>query len=152
VSDLVGDGGAGLGADPAGEGVGFLEHEAAVEEIERLQWRGGFAASGGALAGIGAVERAEDRLAFASDLVGVDHAPAALVRVGIDRQEAGEAAAFVEEVEAATEHGEVQPAAGGEYGVADGFGFEPAGGGSARGGGRRRRGRRRGGSMRLDWR
>ena len=78
AADLLRDVVAGLRLHAGGEGVGLLEGEAAVEEIQCLDRRGGFAAAGGALAGVGTIEGAEHGLAFAADLVRVDHAAQAV--------------------------------------------------------------------------
>lgn len=126
--DLFGGVGAGLVLDASGEGGGLFEGEDAVEEIEGLDGGGAFDAAGGALSSIGAVEGAEDGFGFAAHFVGVDHAALVVGVEGLDGIEAAEAAALIEEIEAAAIHLQIQTTADGEHGVADGFGFEAAGG------------------------
>lgn len=126
--DLFGGVGAGFLLHAGGEGFGLFEGEEAVEEVECLDGGGAFDAAGGALAGVGAVEGAEDGLGFAAHFVGVDHAALVFGGECFDGIETAEAAALIEEIEAAAVHLRIQTAADGEHGVADGFGFETAGG------------------------
>src|SRR5687767_4577530 len=58
-----------VGLHSRGERLGFIDRESAVEQVQRLDRRGGFAPVCSALTGIGTIERAEHRLAFASDFM-----------------------------------------------------------------------------------
>ena len=95
AADLLREVVAGFPLHAGGEGFGGVEGEAAVEEVERLNRRRALAAAGGALAGVGAVERAEDGFAFAADFVGVDHPAQPVAGKGLDGLEAAQAAALV---------------------------------------------------------
>src|SRR5690349_2134748 len=66
---------AGIAAQTSGEQVRLLQHEIAIEEIERLQGRVGAAALGDDLIAARAIEGAEDRVLLLPDARQVNHAP-----------------------------------------------------------------------------
>ena len=81
--------GAHLAGDSTSEGLRAIESEPAVEEVECLDGRGGLTPARCRLAGIGAIECAEDDLPFHADLVRVDHALVALGAELLDALVAG---------------------------------------------------------------
>src|SRR5689334_22921391 len=106
--DLLCDVGPRLFLDAGGEGIGLFQRETTVEKVECLNGRGAFAAARGALARVGAIERAKYRLAFTPDLVRVNHPAQPVLGKRFDGLEAAESAAVVEQVEAPAVHLQVQ--------------------------------------------
>ncbi len=100
--------------------------EPAVEKIECLNGGCGFASSGSALSGVGAVESAEDGFPLSTHFVGVNHSSKPFAGEAFDRLKAAEAATFIEQIEPASEHFGVEGSGHVQGGVAHGFGFESA--------------------------
>ncbi|MFM1944029.1 MAG: hypothetical protein RI897_3011 [Verrucomicrobiota bacterium] len=119
--------GAGFRLEAGGQGIGLLQGEGAIEEVQGLEGGVGAAALRDDLVAVGAIERAEDGILFLTDLEEVDHAAefgGADFFLGVVVHDVFDF--DIVEVEAGAAHGEVQGTGDGEDAVADGFGFEAA--------------------------
>ena len=118
VSDLT--------TQPAGKGLGLVDDESAVEEVQRLQGRRGNTALGHDQTTIRTVKGPEDAILLHTHLEGIHHAP----RIGRPERFLGVVMIdilpinFVQ-VKARSSTGSIEVAADRQDAVTDAFGFQP---------------------------